>query len=46
MRPSQVAEFVVNGWEIAAGILPGAAVGGLVIHLVLAVVFVLELRRA
>src|SRR5947209_9576774 len=28
----QVAEFVVNGWEIVAGILPAAAAGGLVIH--------------
>ena len=42
----QVAEFVVNGWEIAAGILPGSAVGGLVLHLVLAVILVLGLRRA
>lgn len=42
----QVAEFLVNGWEIAAGILPGAAAGGLVIHIVLAVIFVLGLRRA
>lgn len=42
----QVAEFVVNGWEVAAGSLPAAAAGGLVIHLALAVVFVLGLRRA
>lgn len=42
----QVAELVVNGWEIAAGILPSAAAGGLVIHVALAVIFVLGLRRA
>lgn len=42
----QVAEFLVNGWEVAAGILPMQAAGGLVIHLVLGVVFLLGLRRA
>ncbi len=42
----QAAEIVVNGWEIAAGILPSAAAGGLVIHLVLGIVFALGLRRA
>ena len=42
----QVAEFVVNGWEIAAGILPAMAAPGLVIHAVLAVIFALGLRRA
>lgn len=42
----QIAELVVNGWEVAAGILPGQAAGGLVLHLVLAVVFLLPLRRA
>ena len=42
----QVMEFLVNGWEVAAGILPAQAAGGLVIHLVLAVVFALGLRRA
>ena len=42
----QLAETVVNGWEVAAGILPGQAAGGLVIHLALAVVFALPLRRA
>jgi hypothetical protein len=42
----QVAETVVNGWEVAAGILPGSAAGGLVIHVALAVVFFLGLRRA
>lgn len=42
----QVAEFAVNGWEIAAGILPSAAAGGLVVHLVMAIVFALGLRRA
>jgi hypothetical protein len=42
----QVAEFVVNGWEVVAGLLPGSAAGGLVLHLVLAGIFVLGLRRA
>jgi len=42
----QVAETVVNGWEVAAGILPSSAAGGLIIHIALAVVFVLGLRRA
>jgi hypothetical protein len=42
----QVAEIVVNGWEIVAGILPTAAAGGLVIHLALAIVLALGLRRA
>ena len=42
----QIAELVVNGWEVAAGILPGQAAGGLVLHLVLAVIFLLPLRRA
>jgi hypothetical protein len=41
----QVAEAVVNGWEVAAGILPSAAAGGVVLHVILAVVFVLGLRR-
>ena len=41
----QLAEIVVNGWEVATGILPGQSAGGLVIHLVLAVVFALPLRR-
>ena len=35
----QVAELVVNGLEIAAGQLPPAAGGGLVIHLVLGALF-------
>jgi hypothetical protein len=42
----QVAEAVVNGWEAAAGILPGQAAGGVVLHIVLAVIFGLGLRRA
>ena len=42
----QVAESFVNGWEVAAGILPPAAAGGLVLHLVLAGIFALGLRRA
>ena len=41
----QVAEFAVNAIEIAAGALPGLATGGLVLHLALAVVFALALRR-
>ncbi len=42
----QVAELVVNGWEVAVGILPSSAAGGLAIHLALAIVFGLGLRRA
>lgn len=42
----QLAELLVNGWEIASGILPMQAAGGLLIHLVLGVVFLLALRRA
>ena len=42
----QAAEIVANGWEIAAGVLPMAAVGGVVLHLILGVIFVLPLRRA
>lgn len=42
----QVAETVVNGWEIAAGQLPASAAPGLVIHIALVVVFGLGLRRA
>ena len=42
----QVAEAVVNGWEVAAGILPSAAAGGVVLHVILAAVFALGLRRA
>jgi hypothetical protein len=41
----QLAEAVVNGWEVAAGILPSAAAGGVVLHVILAVVFALGLRR-
>ena len=41
----QVAEAVVNGWEVAAGILPSPAAGGVVLHVILAVVFALGLRR-
>src|SRR5262245_1463504 len=42
----QVAEAIVNGWEAAAGILPGQAVGGVGLHVVLAAIFALGLRRA
>jgi hypothetical protein len=42
----QVAEFVVNAYEIASGALPGAAAGGLVIHVVLAVIFAIPLMRS
>src|SRR5437867_4265461 len=41
----QVAEAVVNGWEVATGILLSAAAGGVVLHVILAVVFALGLRR-
>jgi hypothetical protein len=41
----QVLELLVNGWEIAAGILPAAAAPGLVVHLILAVIFASALRR-
>ncbi len=41
----QVAEALVNGWEAVAGILPGQAFGGVVLHAVLAVVFLLPHRR-
>lgn len=42
----QVAEIVVNGYEVAVAILPAQAAGGLVLHLALAIVFWLGLRRA
>jgi len=42
----QLAELVVNGYEMAVAILPMQAAGGLVIHLALAIVFWLGLRRA
>lgn len=42
----QVAEAVVNGWEVAAGIIPSPALGGVVLHMILAVIFFLPLRRA
>src|SRR5438105_10190928 len=35
----QVAEAVVNGWEVAAAIIPAPALGGVVLHVVLAVIF-------
>lgn len=41
----QAAEFVVNGYEIVSGALPGAAGGGLVIHVVMAVIFAIPLFR-
>lgn len=40
----QVAEFAVNGYELAAGTLPAQAAGGLAVHLVLGALFVLALR--
>ncbi len=42
----QVAELVVNAWEIVAGLIPAQAAGGIVLHLVLGIVFLLALRRA
>ena len=42
----QALEIVVNGYEIAVGMLPGQASGGLVLHLVLGAIFVLAMRRA
>jgi hypothetical protein len=40
----QALELVVNGYEIAIGDLPSQAAGGLLIHLILGVVFVLAMR--
>ena len=40
----QALEIVVNGYEIVVRDLPTQAAGGLVIHLVLGVVFVLAMR--
>jgi hypothetical protein len=42
----QVAELIVNGWEIAVALIPMQAAGGIVLHLALGVVFLLALRRA
>jgi len=42
----QVLEAIVNGWEVAAGIIPSQALGGVVLHVILAIVFWLGLRRA
>ena len=42
----QALEFIVNGYEVIISQLPGSAAGGLIIHLVLAVIFALALRRA
>jgi hypothetical protein len=41
----QVLEFLVNGYELAIGVLPSSAAGGELIHIVLGVVFLLALRR-
>jgi hypothetical protein len=41
----QAAEAVVNGWEVAAGLLPIQAAGGVILHAVLAAMFALPLRR-
>ena len=40
------AELVVNGWEIAVGLIPAQAAGGIVLHIVLGALFLLALRRA
>jgi hypothetical protein len=40
----QALELVVNGYEIAAGLVPTQAAGGLLVHLVLGAVFVLAMR--
>jgi hypothetical protein len=40
------AAMVVNGWEIATGILPTTSLGGLILYAVLVIVFALALRRA
>jgi len=42
----QALELVVNAGEIAVGVLPIQAAGGLVIHLVLGAIFVLAMTRA
>jgi hypothetical protein len=42
----QALEIVVNTSEIIVGTLPGAAAGGLVIHLVLGAIFVMAMTRA
>ena len=42
----QVLELLVNGYELATGALPSQAAGGEIIHVVLAVIFFLALRRA
>ena len=42
----QVLEFLVNGYELVAGILPSSAAGGEVIHIVLGAIFLLGLLRA
>ena len=42
----QLLEALVNGWEVAAGIIPAPALGGVALHIVLAIVFWLGLRRA
>jgi len=42
----QALEAIVNGWEVAAGIIPSQALGGVVLHVILVIVFWLGLRRA
>ncbi|MBF8299497.1 MAG: hypothetical protein HW397_546 [Dehalococcoidia bacterium] len=42
----QAMEIAVNGYEISVGMLPSKAAGGLVIHAVMGVIFLLALRRA
>ena len=40
----QALEFLINAYEVVVGDLPTQAAGGLAIHLVLGVVFVLAMR--
>ena len=42
----QVAETLVNGWELTTGLIPSQAAGGLVLHVALGAIFLLALRRA
>ena len=41
----QALEFVVNGAEVVAGLLPVQAIGGVVLHVVLGAIFVLAMTR-
>ena len=42
----QLLEALVNGYEVAVGIIPMPGLGGVVLHLILAIIFWLGLRRA